>query len=83
VTSLFAAFLAFHCNTARYHLALSRDGLPPQAMSRTHPKYGSPVIASAAQLVLLAAVVAGANAYQMVESLRIDYGHLGPFGIHP
>jgi glyoxylase-like metal-dependent hydrolase (beta-lactamase superfamily II) len=24
-----------------------------------------------------------ANAYQMVESLRIDYGHLGPFGIHP
>ena len=29
VTSLFAAFLAFHCNTARYHLALSRDGLLP------------------------------------------------------
>ena len=24
-----------------------------------------------------------ANAYQLVESLRIDYGHLGPFGIHP
>jgi glyoxylase-like metal-dependent hydrolase (beta-lactamase superfamily II) len=24
-----------------------------------------------------------ANAYAMVESLRIDYGHLGPFGIHP
>ena len=24
-----------------------------------------------------------ANAYQMVESLRIDYGQLGPFGIHP
>jgi hypothetical protein len=23
------------------------------------------------------------NAYQLVESLRIDYGHLGPFGIHP
>jgi glyoxylase-like metal-dependent hydrolase (beta-lactamase superfamily II) len=23
-----------------------------------------------------------ANAYQLVESLRIDYGHLGPFGIH-
>jgi glyoxylase-like metal-dependent hydrolase (beta-lactamase superfamily II) len=24
-----------------------------------------------------------ANAWQLVESLRIDYGHLGPFGIHP
>ena len=24
-----------------------------------------------------------ANAYELVESLRIDYGHLGPFGIHP
>lgn len=23
------------------------------------------------------------NAYQLVESLRIDDGHLGPFGIHP
>jgi hypothetical protein len=23
------------------------------------------------------------NAYQLAESLRIDYGHLGPFGIHP
>jgi glyoxylase-like metal-dependent hydrolase (beta-lactamase superfamily II) len=23
------------------------------------------------------------NAYQLVESLRIDYGHLGAFGIHP
>ena len=24
-----------------------------------------------------------ANAYELVESLRIDFGHLGPFGIHP
>ena len=36
VTSLFAAFLAFHCNTARYHLALSRDGLLPRAIE-PHP----------------------------------------------
>jgi len=59
VTSLFAAFLAFHCNTARYHLALSRDGLLPRALSRTHPRYGSPVVASAVQLGLLAMIVAG------------------------
>jgi len=24
-----------------------------------------------------------ANAYSLVESLRIDYGQLGAFGIHP
>ena len=59
VTSLFAAFLAFHCNTARYHLALSRDGLLPRALSRTHPRYGSPVAASAVQLALLAVIVIG------------------------
>jgi hypothetical protein len=23
------------------------------------------------------------NAYALTESLRIDYGNLGPFGIHP
>ena len=53
VTSLFAAFLAFHCNTARYHYALARDGLLPRALSRTHPKYGSPVAASPLQLGLV------------------------------
>ncbi len=59
MTSLFAAFLAFHCNTARYHLALARDGLLPRSLARTHPKHGSPVVASAVQLGLLVAVVLG------------------------
>ncbi len=59
VTSLFAAFLAFHCNTARYHLALARDGLLPRSLARLHPKHGSPVNASAAQLGLLALLVIG------------------------
>lgn len=53
MTSLFAAFLAFHANTARYHLALARDGLLPAALARRHPRHGSPVAASAAQLMLL------------------------------
>ena len=57
VTSLFAAFLAFHANTARYHFALARDGLLPRALARTHPKHGSPVGGSAAQLALTAIVV--------------------------
>lgn len=56
VTSLFAAFLAFHCNTARYHFALARDGLLPRKLEHTHPKWGSPIIASAAQLTIVAVV---------------------------
>jgi hypothetical protein len=42
-------------------------------------------LASAARIDKLggADVYSQANAYELVESLRIDYGHLGPFGIHP
>ncbi|WP_433560445.1 APC family permease [Nocardia sp. CA-151230] len=59
MTSLFAAFLAFHCNTARYHVALARDGLLPNSLARLHPTHGSPVRASAFQLTLLAATTLG------------------------
>ena len=38
MTSLFAAFLAFHCNTARYHLALARDGLLPRSTGPDPPQ---------------------------------------------
>ena len=38
---------------------------------------GPPVVGDRADVYSLP------NAYQLVESLRIDYGHLGPFGIHP
>ncbi len=56
ITSLFASFLAFHCNTARYHYALARDGLLPSALTYTHPRWGSPVAASAVQLALVGLV---------------------------
>lgn len=56
VTSLFASFLAFHCNTARYHYALARDGLLPRLLTRTHPRHGSPVVAGGVQLALVAVV---------------------------
>ena len=68
ITSLFAAFVAFHYNTARYGYALARDGLLPRAVAHTHKKYGSPTAASALQLVITAAVLivtalAGQNPY--------------------
>ncbi|WP_435220526.1 APC family permease [Streptomyces sp. Tue6028] len=56
VTSLFASFLAFHCNTARYHYALARDGLLPRFLMGTHPRHGSPVAAGSVQLALVAVV---------------------------
>lgn len=57
VTSLFAAFLAFHANTSRYHFALARDGLLPRALAWVHPKHESPLGGSIAQLALTAIVV--------------------------
>ena len=82
VTSLFAAFLAFHCNTARYHYALARDGLLPRALSRTHPKYGSPIVASAVQLAIVAIIViafaiAGLNPYLQMGTAFYGLGVLG------
>jgi amino acid transporter len=59
VTSLFAAFLAFHAGTSRYHFALARDGLLPRALARTHPRSDAPIGGSAAQLALTAVVVIG------------------------
>jgi amino acid transporter len=59
VTSLFAAFLAFHCNTARYHVALARDGLLPSSLATIHQRHGSPVTASASQLGVVAMLTLG------------------------
>ena len=82
VTSLFASFLAFHCNTSRYHYALARDGLLPRALSHTHPRYGSPIIASAAQFAVVAIIVvafaiAGQNPYLQIGTAFYGLGVLG------
>jgi glyoxylase-like metal-dependent hydrolase (beta-lactamase superfamily II) len=51
------------------------DGVATQAAGTVAPRWTSKLGG--------ADVYTQANAYQLVESLRIDYGHLGPFGIHP
>jgi hypothetical protein len=51
------------------------DGVAAQAAGAVVPRWTSKLGG--------ADVYTQANAYQLVESLRIDYGHLGPFGIHP
>jgi amino acid transporter len=56
-TSMFAALLAFHNAGVRYMYALGRDGVLPRVFGRTHPRYGSPFIASAAQIAFTAIIV--------------------------
>jgi glyoxylase-like metal-dependent hydrolase (beta-lactamase superfamily II) len=51
------------------------DGVATQATNAVVPRWTGKLGG--------ADVYTQANAYQLVESLRIDYGHLGPFGIHP
>ena len=51
------------------------DGVASQAAAAVVPRWTGKLGG--------ADVYTQANAYQLVESLRIDYGHLGPFGIHP
>jgi amino acid transporter len=58
VTSSFAAVLALFNNGARYVYALSRDGVLPRALARTHARYQSPYVASGVLTLLLAVVIA-------------------------
>jgi glyoxylase-like metal-dependent hydrolase (beta-lactamase superfamily II) len=51
------------------------DGVSAQAASAVTPRWINRL--GGADVYTLA------NAYSLVESLRIDYGHLGAFGIHP
>jgi amino acid transporter len=82
VTSLFAGTLAVHCHTSRYHYALARDRLLPRALAHTHPRYGSPIVASAVQLGIVAIVVipfaiAGKNPYIQMGTALYGLGVIG------
>ncbi len=57
LTSLFAALLAFHNAIARYLFALGRRGELPAGLARTHPKHGSPYVASSVQTISALVVV--------------------------
>ncbi len=83
MTSLFAAFLAFHCNTARYHVALARDGLLPRSLARIHPRHGSPVAAGAWQLGVVAVTTLGftVSGHDPYLSMGISLYGLGVLGI--
>lgn len=49
MTGSFACALAFHNAAARYGYALGREALLPRPLGRTHPRHGSPYVASVTQ----------------------------------
>jgi amino acid transporter len=55
----FACALAFHNCASRYGYALGREGLLPRALGRTHPKHGSPYLASFIQMGVAALWITG------------------------
>jgi hypothetical protein len=57
------------------YLAESQDGVAAQGADAVVPRWIDRL--GGADVYTLP------NAYQLVESLRIDYGHLGPFGSIP
>ncbi|GAB2662267.1 APC family permease [Gordonia jinhuaensis] len=82
ITSVFASLLSAHNATSRYLLTMGRDGLLPSALGRTHPTYGSPYVASRAQAVLIAVVVAvfavlGLDPYRQLVSVMSGLSTLG------
>ncbi|MQY08396.1 APC family permease [Actinomadura macrotermitis] len=56
-TSAFACGMAFHQCASRYLYAIGREGFIHRALGRTHPRHGSPFVASFAQTVIATAIV--------------------------
>ncbi|MFG2905003.1 APC family permease [Kitasatospora sp. NPDC048286] len=59
VTGSFACAMAFHQCAARYLYAIGREGLLHRGLGRTHPRHGSPHVASVVQSVIAVGLVAG------------------------
>ena len=68
LTSILACQIGFHNAVARYGFALGREGLLPKVLGRSHPRFQSPYVASAAQvliavLAVLLVIVLGGDPY--------------------
>ncbi len=82
VTSLFAAFLAFHQGASRYLFAIAREGLMVRTLGSTHRRHGTPHVAQALQLGLVVLVVGllailGRDPYLQIAAPMIALGTLG------
>lgn len=59
ITGSFACGLAFHNCASRYMYSLGRERLLPPMLGRTHPRHGSPYVASGVQMVFAVLVTGG------------------------
>ncbi|MFJ5229078.1 APC family permease [Kitasatospora sp. NPDC088391] len=81
VTSAFACGMAFHQCASRYLYAIGREGFLHPALGRTHPRHGSPYVASFTQTGIALAVVgsfwaAGQDPYVSLYTLTAILGTL-------
>lgn len=82
ISSIFASLLSFHNTLVRYIHSLSIEGILPAWLKRTHPKFGSPHMASYLQTVsvlvpLVLFVVAGSDVFGVVFSWDVAFGTIG------
>jgi len=63
ITGSFACAMAFHNAASRYGYSLGREGLMPRALGRTHPRHGSPYVASFTQTIVAALWLCGFAAF--------------------
>ncbi len=82
LSSVFAGLLAFHNAVARYGYALGREGLLPALLGETHPRHGSPHVASVAAssvllFLLLLALALHADPLLTLFGLMTGVGTLG------
>ncbi|MFI1645563.1 APC family permease [Streptomyces avidinii] len=59
LTGSFACGMAFHQCAARYLYAIGREGFLSPKLGRTHPRHGSPYLASVVQTAVATVLVAG------------------------
>jgi amino acid transporter len=78
VSSWFASVLAFHNAAARYLAAMGQDGVVPAVLGRLHPRWGSPVNASALHTSFTVVVVSIALAAQADPYLDLYVLGSGP-----
>ncbi len=79
VTGSFACAMAFHQCASRYLYAIGREGFIHPALGRTHPKHGSPYVASAVQSVI-ALLLVGAFLLAGLDPYVHLYGLLALLG---
>jgi amino acid transporter len=79
ITGSFACGMAFHQCAARYLYAIGREGLIWRRLGRTHPRHGSPFVASFTQTGIAVVIVAlfaisGQDPYQGLYTLMAILG---------